>query len=123
MHHDVRKETAYVGMSDISSDSGDLSLSFSFSSEESYRLDGSELNSALETIEPYQFEPVASESVQNHQTRKQMMQEAILKMRRGFSVGTGRNSLCKTDNNLYIAMKFKPCWCQCGQQCAIMPTS
>ena len=44
-----------VGMSDRSSDSGDLSLSCSFSSGRGYHFEVSELSSALETIEPYQL--------------------------------------------------------------------
>ena len=49
-------------MSDNSSDSGDLSLSCSFSPVESDQSDVSEVEDGLQTIEPYQFEPVASES-------------------------------------------------------------
>ena len=41
-------------MSDRSTDSGDLSLSCSFSSVESDRLEVSKLDNAPETIEPYQ---------------------------------------------------------------------
>ena len=47
-------------MRDNSSDSGDLSLSCSFSPVESDQSDVSEVEDGLQTIEPYQFEPVAS---------------------------------------------------------------
>ena len=47
-------------MSDGSSDSGDLSLSCSVSSVESEESEVSELEGSLKTVEPYQFEPVAS---------------------------------------------------------------
>jgi len=49
-------------MSDSSSDSGDLSLSCSVSSVESDEAEVSEEEGDLQTIEPYQFEPEASES-------------------------------------------------------------
>ena len=46
-------------MSDSCNDSGDLSLSCSVYSVES---EESEVEGDLETVEPYQFEPVASDS-------------------------------------------------------------
>jgi len=49
-------------MSDSSSDSGDLSLSCFVSSVESNEAEVSEEEGDLQTIEPYQFEPEASES-------------------------------------------------------------
>ena len=49
-------------MSDSSNDSGDLSLSCSVSSVESEESEVSEVEGDLETVEPYQFEPVASDS-------------------------------------------------------------
>ena len=49
-------------MSDSSNDSGDLSLSCSVSSVESKESEVSEVEGDLETVEPYQFEPVASDS-------------------------------------------------------------
>ena len=49
-------------MSDSSNNSGDLSLSCSVSSVESKESEVSEVEGDLETVEPYQFEPVASDS-------------------------------------------------------------
>ena len=48
-------------ISDSSSDSGDLSLSCSVSSVESKESEVSEVEGDLETVKPYQFEPVASD--------------------------------------------------------------
>ena len=48
-------------MSDSSNDAGDLSLSCSVSSIESEESQVSEVKGDLETVEPYQFEPVASD--------------------------------------------------------------
>ena len=49
-------------MSDSSNDSGDLSLSCSVSSVESEESEVSEVEGDLETVKPYQFEPIASDS-------------------------------------------------------------
>ena len=49
-------------MSDSSNDSGDLSLFCSVSSVDSEELEVSEVEDDLETVEPYQFEPVAGDS-------------------------------------------------------------
>ena len=49
-------------MSDSSKDSGDLSLFCSVSSVDSEESEVSEVEGDLETVEPYQFEPVASDS-------------------------------------------------------------
>ena len=49
-------------MSDSSNDSGDLSLFCSVSSVDSEESEVSEVEDDLETVEPYQFEPVASDS-------------------------------------------------------------
>ena len=46
----------------VTSDSGDLSLSCSVSSFESEESEVSEVEGDLETVEPYQSEPVASDS-------------------------------------------------------------
>ncbi|KAL5494339.1 hypothetical protein EMCRGX_G015652 [Ephydatia muelleri] len=51
-----------VTFSDSSSDTGDLDLSCSFSSVDSDQSEVSELEDTPGTIEPYQFEPLASES-------------------------------------------------------------
>ena len=48
-------------MNGDNSDSGNLSLSCSVSSVEIGELEVLEVESYLETIEPYQFEPVASD--------------------------------------------------------------
>ena len=47
-------------LSDSSNDSCDLSLSCSVSSVENKESEVSELEGGLETVEPYQFEPVAA---------------------------------------------------------------
>ena len=49
-------------MSDSSNDSGDLSLFCSVSSIDTEESEVSEVEGDLETVEPYQFEPVASDS-------------------------------------------------------------
>ena len=49
-------------MNGDSSDSGDLILSFSVSSVEIKELEVLEVESCLETVELYQFEPLASDS-------------------------------------------------------------
>ena len=49
-------------MSGVSSDSEDLSLTCSVSSVESEELELSDTEGSLETIEPYQFEAVVSDS-------------------------------------------------------------
>ena len=49
-------------MSDSSNDSGDLSLFCSVSSVDTEESEVSEAEGDLETVEPYQFEPVASDS-------------------------------------------------------------
>ena len=49
-------------MSDSSNDAGDLSLSCSVSSVESEESEVSEVEGELETVEPYQFDPVPSDS-------------------------------------------------------------
>ena len=49
-------------LSDSSDDSGDLSLSCSVSFVESKEPEVSEVEGDLETVELYQFEPVASDS-------------------------------------------------------------
>ena len=49
-------------MSDSSNDSGDLSLFFSVSSVDSEESEVPEAEGDLETVKPYQFEPVASDS-------------------------------------------------------------
>ena len=48
-------------MSDSSSDSVDLSLSFSVSYIESKEYEASEVENDLEMVEPYQFEPEVSD--------------------------------------------------------------
>ena len=55
----IREKSAT--MSDSSNDAGDLSLSCSVSSIESEESQVSEVKGDLETVEPYQFEPVASD--------------------------------------------------------------
>ena len=57
-----KKERLVHRMSDSSSDTGDLDLSCSFSSVDSDQSEVSELEDTPGTIEPYQFEPLASES-------------------------------------------------------------
>ena len=52
----------FATMSDSSKDSGDLSLFCSVSSVDSEESEVSEVEGDLETVEPYQFEPVASDS-------------------------------------------------------------
>ena len=49
-------------MSNSSNDAGDLSLSCSVSSVESEESEVSEVEGELETVEPYQFDPVPSDS-------------------------------------------------------------
>ena len=49
-------------MSDSSNDSGHLSLFCSVSSVDSEASEVSEVEGDLETVKPYQFEPVASDS-------------------------------------------------------------
>ena len=49
-------------MSDSSNDSGDLSLFCSVSSVDTEESEVSEVEGDLETVEPCQFEPVASDS-------------------------------------------------------------
>ena len=55
-----REQSATV--SDSSNDSGDLSLFWSVSSVDTEESEVPEVEGDLETVEPYQFEPVASDS-------------------------------------------------------------
>ena len=58
-------------MSNSSNDAGDLSLSCSVSSVESEESQVSEVEGYLEIVEPYQFEPVASDSPEESDTGAQ----------------------------------------------------
>ena len=58
-------------MSDSSNDAGDLSLSCLVSSVESEESQVSEVEGYLEIVEPYQFEPVPSDSPAESDTEAQ----------------------------------------------------
>ena len=58
-------------MNDSTNNAGDLSLSCSVSSVESEESQVSEVKDDQETVEPYQFEPVASDSPAESDTAAQ----------------------------------------------------
>ena len=77
-------------MSDSSNDSGDLSLSCSVSSVESEESEVSEVEGDLETVEPYHFEPVASDSSAESNTEAEKLM-TTLKTKTDSAAETGKN--------------------------------
>ena len=84
-HASSIKYRAVGYLSDSSNDAGDLSLSCSVSSVESKESEVSEGEGELETVEPYQFDPVPSDSSVESDTEAKM---TIL--------GTEKNSAAET---------------------------
>ena len=58
-------------MSDSSNNAGDLSMSCSVSSVESEESQVSDVEGCLEIVKPYQFEPIASDSLAESDTEAQ----------------------------------------------------
>ena len=77
-----------VTMSCDSSDSGDLSMYCSVSSVEIEESEVLEVEGYLETVEPYQFEPVASDSSAESDTEAE---DATLETKKGSTAETGKN--------------------------------
>ena len=114
-------------MSDRSSDSGDFSLCCSFSSVENDKLEVSELDNPPKTIEPYQFEPVASKSDNYIEPDvdigygRDTEDEERLHGRNWWEIPCAMDSYITLDNYLYRLIKYNPCRCQCGQCVIIQP--